>query len=215
MGQFGGINMKAVFLVFIILAVTSVHSRRVQKKEKNDESNEKLNNDDEEFFNELKSEESDRDLNEVKENSLSHRSKNRLSRSKRWVSYGCYWGGYNYCGCYNLYYYYCTTWYYWRKQNGEQVDIPVRPPPGEDVKTPPKAHRRMYRGYQTAPAPAYASAPAYAPAPAPAYPEPEPHYPQPSPGYGESGGYRRYYRGGSPGRYYRGGSPGRYRLYYH
>ena len=37
---FGGIKMKAIFLVFIILAVASVHSRKIKKKAKNDVSNE-------------------------------------------------------------------------------------------------------------------------------------------------------------------------------
>merc|ERR1719515_679033 len=103
--------MKAIFLVFIILAVTSVHSRKTKKNAKNDVSN-KINNDDNEFFNELKNEESDRDLNEVKENLLSRRPSKGLRRSKRWT-WGCYWGGYSYCGCY---YYYCSSWYVWRKQ---------------------------------------------------------------------------------------------------
>jgi len=138
--------MKAIFLVFIILAVTSVHSNKIKKKAKNDVSNE--NKDDDEFFNEFKSEESDRDLNDVQENLLSRRSRHGLSRSKRWISLGgCYWGGYSYCGCYNYYYYYCTSWYVWRKQNGKDVEIPVRPPAGEDIKTPPKApsKRRRFR----------------------------------------------------------------------
>merc|ERR1712126_613379 len=148
--QFGGIKMKAIFLVFIILAVASVHSRKIKKKAKNDVSNE--NNDDDEFFNELKSEESDRDLNEVQENLLSRRPRHGLRRSKRWVfwpSHGCYWGGYNYCGCYNYYYYYCTSWYVWRKQNGKDVEIPVRPPAGEDFKTPPKAPSRRRRWFRS------------------------------------------------------------------
>jgi len=137
-------------LVFIILAVTSVHSNKIKKKAKNDVSNE--NNDDDEFFNELKSEESDRDLNEVQENLLSRRPRHGLRRSKRWVfwpSHGCYWGGYSYCGCYNYYYYYCTSWYVWRKQNGKDVEIPVRPPAGEDFKTPPKAPSRRRRWFRS------------------------------------------------------------------
>merc|ERR1712126_683353 len=77
--EFGGIKMKAIFLVFIILAVTSVHSNKIKKKTKNDVSNE--NNDDDEF----KSEESDRDLNDVQENLLSRHPRHGLRRSKRWV----------------------------------------------------------------------------------------------------------------------------------
>jgi len=137
--------MKAIFLVFIILAVTSVHSNKIKKKAKNDVSNE--NNDDDEF----KSEESDRDLNDVQENLLSRHPRHGLRRSKRWgwPSYGCYWGGYSYCGCYNYYYYYCTSWYVWRKQNGKDVEIPVRPPAGEDFKTPPKAPSRRRRWFRS------------------------------------------------------------------
>ena len=219
--------MKAIFLVFIFLAVTSVHSRRIKKKAKNDESNEKLINDDDEFFDELKSEESDRDLNEVKEN--------LLSRSKRWhwgnYGYGCYWGGYSYCGCYNYYYYYCTSWYVWRKQNGEDVEIPVRPSAEDDVKTPPKApsRKRGYRSYSRGhmtPSRGYQTA--YRPTqPELSYPEQQSQYipaympqtesllelqadPQQKLGYGGYGGYRAYggYRG-----YNR--SPGGYRLYYY
>merc|ERR1712126_460042 len=171
--QFGGIKMKAIFLVFIILAVTSVHSNKIKKKAKNDVSNE--NNDDDEF----KSEESDRDLNDVQENLLSRHPRHGLRRSKRWgwPSWGCYWGGYSYCGCYNYYYYYCSSWYVWRKQNGDDVEIPVRPPAGQDVKTPPRApsRRRMFRSYSQ---------------PKLSYQEQEPQaYPQTEPGYSI---YRRY-----------------------
>jgi len=216
-----------IFCLVLVALLATAASAKKQKKEK---SNKNELNEDNGHSNEDNGHSNEdnghSDELQKKNEDNGHSNENSHSRVKRWYyNYNWYWNGYNYRGCSYYYYSYCYSYYIWRKNQGDDIKIPKRPPPGQDKTRPPKAKgSRGFRGGYFG----FPESDPYEPSPVPVLPSPtssgyrgyEPPALDPAPAYraySQPSPYRSYslpsaYRSYSPPSAYRSYSQPPYHL---
>merc|ERR1719320_1292008 len=104
-----------IFCLVLVAILATVASAKKQKKEKSNKN--ELNDKPNEDNGHSNEDNGHSDELQKKNEDNGHSNENSHSRVKRWY--------YNYN-------WYCYSYYIWRKNQGDDIKIPKRPPPGQD-----------------------------------------------------------------------------------